>query len=63
MAKWAANCGYCGKAGSGNLDKYVCPECQRTGCLTCMPTGSAAPCSQCEEQAERDRFDNPRKIR
>lgn len=50
MAKWTANCGYCGKAGSGNLDKYVCPVCQRTGCSACMPEAGASKCDQCQEE-------------
>lgn len=52
MAKWAGNtCGYCGHS-APSLDRYECPECKRTGCVSCMPEAGNSPCNQCQEEAE-----------
>jgi len=50
MAKWSNDtCGYCGNT-APNLDRYDCPECKRTGCVSCMPEAGASPCNQCQER-------------
>ena len=52
MAKWADDkCCYCDYSAS-DLDRYECPECKRTGCVNCMPTGNESPCNQCVERKE-----------
>lgn len=59
MATWPGNCGYCNAPGSGSLQKDVCPKCARTGCPTCMPTGSSIQCNQCTEVEDREKFEYP----
>jgi hypothetical protein len=53
---WAANkCGYCDYQSGTALDEYKCPDCKRSGCPQCMPTGDTDKCNQCVERDERDR--------
>ena len=52
MSKWTEDkCGYCEHTAS-DLDRYECPECLRTGCLSCMPEIGLTPCAGCVEQKE-----------
>lgn len=56
MALWDNDtCGYCGYTDT-NLERYECPQCRRTGCVDCMPTGNVSMCNQCLEQdLDKDR--------
>jgi len=55
MSKWTNDkCGYCDHEAT-DLDRYECPECQRAGCPTCMPTGNESLCDQCIESKDWER--------